>query len=778
MSIRKTPSILLFMILCLALSGVVPAAAQGPGKNAALEITVSAPGYDIVTREDGVVSLELDGFQVARIPGYPAMPVRMVDVGLPPGARAVGITILETDTEDLGSGWELERVPAQTTGEGKLVQLELGEPFPGAPVELEGTHAFGGAAFARLRFYPFRYDPTTGSLSFTSRARVEVRYQSGTGPNLPVRSEDLDMLSLSNADQAKEWYDGELHVQSAEGYLILTTDTLAASSAVQNFMALKRATVGYNVYVATPSDWSGFPGNDEADKIRNFLTDRYGPWNLRWLLIIGSKSTIPMKVVYPSSTDHANGWPTPTDAYYADLTGDWDADGDGYPGEWSEDAADFAAELRVGRIPFDDEATIAAILQKTTTYATEDGQWRRKALLAMAVMDYTGTGEIRTDGAALGAEMKSQFLDAEGFASYRLYEEGPPSSVLPHEAPLTMDSTTSTWDDGYGFVAWWAHGSRYGAYRRLPSGYTPFITYDNTPVLNDSKPSIVFQTSCLNAQPEYTNLGAELLKQGAVAVVGGTRDTWYYLYWDEYTDGGNATMAFLFGQNLVSDRDAAGTAFAEARATYAADHLWFNGDQQNLVSFNLLGDPSIGLSPAGSSMEVVRLEQDLSEGWNLLSFSNLYFRIPVEDAFASIEGSYTKVYTYEPDAGEDPWLRYVPGADPETNTLTHVDGRHGYWVHVTDACTLVLDGTPPAMPVISLYEGWNLVSFPRMYPQDIAESLSAIIDKVVLVYTADEGIGGWRRYNPSSPPWANKLTTFYPGEGYWIKVSEDVVWEP
>lgn len=778
MRIHRKPPLLLFLILCVALLGALPVAAQGPDKNAVLEIMVSAPQYSATTLNDGSVSLEVEGFQTALIPGYPALPVQMLNVALPSGAQATGLSILDTQTEDLGVGWELERVPAQSTGEGDPVQLELAGPFPAAPVELEGTHASGGLVFARLRFYPFRYDPTTGTLSFTHSAKVQVFYQSGAGPNLPVRSEDLDMVSPCNADQARDWYESGLHAQSAEGYLVLTTDAIAASSAVQNFLALKRGTLGYSTHVATPSDWSGFPGNEEADKIRNFLIDRYGPWNLHWLLIVGSKSTIPMKVVYPSPTDHANGWPTPTDAYYADLTGNWDADGDGYAGEWSQDAADFTAELRVGRIPFDDEATITPILQKTSNYATTDGQWRKTALLAMAVMDYTGDGQIRTDGAPLGEEMRTQFLNAEGFASYRLYEEGPPSTVLPHEAPLTMESTTSTWEDGYGFVAWWAHGSRYGAYRRVPSGYTPFITYDNTPILNDSKPSIVFQTSCLNAQPEYTNLGAELLKQGAVAVVGGTRDTWYYLYWDAYSDGGNATMSFLFGQNLVSDRDSVGVAFADARATYAANYLWFNGDQQNLVSFNLLGDPSIALRPAGSDMQVVRLEQDLPEGWNLVSFSNLYFSIPVEDAFASINGSCEKVYAYAPDAGEDPWLCYVPGGDPAANTLTTVDGKHGYWVHVTQECTLALDGTPPAMPVISLYEGWNLVSFPKMDPQDISESLGSISDQVTLVYTEDKDMGGWKKYNPSAPPWTNKLTTFNPGEGYWIKVSSNTVWMP
>lgn len=768
----------LVLVVAFVLTPVAPAFAQDAAGGSAVALTLESGPYQALPEDDGAVRLAMDGFQTALIPGYPALPVRVVDVALPTGTRAVGVVIGEAQTEALGEGWRLARVPPQVSDDGQMVQLDLTDAFPDAPVLLEGTHAQGGVVFARLHYFPFRYDPRTGGLTLTRRVSVSVRYVRAEGPSLPVRRGDLEALPLANAEQAREWYATGPVAQSADGYLILTSATLAGSQAVQDFVAHK-ASLGFSVYVATPSDWAGFPG-DPADKIRNFLINRYGPWNLRYLLIIGSAFTIPMKTAYPSPTDHGGAWPTPTDAYYADLTGNWDADGDGYFGERGEDAPDFAAELWVGRIPFDTESVVGPILQKTIAYATTDGNWRRKALLAMAIQGYTSGVAIQTDGGYLGEEMRSRYLNAAGFTSYRLYEENPPATSLPHEAALTLSSMTSTWAGGYGLVTWWGHGNAYGAYRLLwgsDGAYgTPFITYDDLSGLDDSKPSIVFQNSCLNAQVGYTNLASELLRRGAVVTVAGTSLTWYYLYWDAYYDGGNATMAYFFGQNLVSDRDTAGAALADTKALYAQWYVWFTGDLQNLMGINLHGDPSVGLWPSA-----VTLEKPLAPGWNLLSFSNLSTAVPIAEAFASINGSYTQVYAYDPRTPGGPWLHYVPGGNPAENTLTVADGVHGYWVEVTSPCTLTYTSGSAPSPVgaIALYAGWNLVAYPRMSPKAVSEALASIAGKVVLVYAADPATpGGWLRYNPAAPAWANGLTTFQPGVGYWIKVSADTLWMP
>src|SRR4030042_2704663 len=125
-----------------------------------------------------------------------------------------------------------------------------------------------------------------------------------------------------------------------------------------------------------------------------------------------------MKMCWP---DRLDSYPdTPTDHFFSDLTGNWDLDGDGYYGECADDmdpgGVDIAPEVIVGRIPVysADYASLDNILQKTIDYENEpDIAWRRNALLPMSFSD------VSTDGAYLSEQMKTNYLDAAGYSTWR-----------------------------------------------------------------------------------------------------------------------------------------------------------------------------------------------------------------------------------------------------------------------------------------------------------------------------------------------------------------------
>ena len=135
---------------------------------------------------------------------------------------------------------------------------------------------------------------------------------------------------------------------------------------------------------------------------------------IKYVLLIGDPAPetgdVPMKMCWPRN--HESEYKeSPTDYFYADLTGNWDLDGDLYFGEYNDDrgigGVDFDAEVYVGRIPVygSDYAILDNILQKLITYETEVGDlsWRKKALLPEAMSNYANEDGIawgRTDGAA------------------------------------------------------------------------------------------------------------------------------------------------------------------------------------------------------------------------------------------------------------------------------------------------------------------------------------------------------------------------------------------
>ncbi len=81
-------------------------------------------------------------------------------------------------------------------------------------------------------------------------------------------------------------------------------------------------------------------------------------------------------------------------------------------------------------------------------------------------------------------------------------------------------------------------------------------------------------------------------------------------------------------------------------------------------------------------------EQQLFAGWNLISYPASEPRA-VADALASIAGKYTQVLRYEP--GESTaWKRYNTSIPPWANSLTQITPGWGYWIYVTQDCTLTI----------------------------------------------------------------------------------------
>lgn len=79
----------------------------------------------------------------------------------------------------------------------------------------------------------------------------------------------------------------------------------------------------------------------------------------------------------------------------------------------------------------------------------------------------------------------------------------------------------------------------------------------------------------------------------------------------------------------------------------------------------------------------------LSAGWNLVGYPQLQTR-PITEALQSIEGKYAQVYAYDAAHPENPWQIFDVGAPPGAWTLTEMKPGRGYWIRVTQPCTLTI----------------------------------------------------------------------------------------
>jgi hypothetical protein len=186
-----------------------------------------------------------------------------------------------------------------------------------------------------------------------------------------------------------------------------------------------------------------------------------------------------------------------------------------------------------------------------------------------------------------------------------------------------------------------------------------------------------------------------------------------------------------------------------------------------------LGLLTSGINASLASAQV-QVSKSLPAGWNMVAPPVHPVDATPAGALASINGSYTIIYSYNGCDTVDPWKKYDPYAPPFVNDLTTIDPRYGYWLNMTAPVTLVFNGAWPQIIGIPLCPGWNLISYPKQTAVPIATALAGIAGKFNLVYAYDAAdlADPWKKYDPNAPPFTNDLTHMQAWFGYWIRMTQ------
>jgi len=642
---RKSALTLPIMITMLAImvTGALAAAE-------CISFDVFSADHSIITTSGGEV-IHMEGFTTNGAPGSPLLPRKVFDVALPPDVNWDSVAIRAQDTQKSvingrhslkpaspGAIWDEEGNQVLSWGgagpivDGKDISIYgRNEDYPNACAAKLNCSQMRKWKFVRVEFTSFAINPVTQRLTLVSNARIVVQFERTGAQEPPALLRDTVMDDLArqrfvNFDEASSWYETSQKRTAKNGskfdYVIITTNAIEASSAkLAGFVSHKTAW-GLSPLVITEDEFGGLTGqapDGTAEKIRQWLMENYASYQVRYVLLIGNPDAesgdIPMKKCWPR---YHESWEriAETDYFYADLTGNWDLNGDTFFGQYKEypdgdrgehegeQGIDLTAEVFVGRIPIygnseDDFKQLDDILQKTIDYqaAAGDLSWRRKILLPESFSDSS------TDGAYLAERMMDDYLTTAGFSPYKLYQQGSchdhDDSTYDSDEELVGDATWNHWKqtaNAYGLVTWWAHGDAWNAYVGYGGGHWCggyLMQSENCASLDDTKPAIVYQCSCSTASPEYDdNLSYSLLKSGAIAAVGATRGSWYKVGWTGPTGMMyNVDLGYEMNKNLTELSYPVGKALAVAKSTLsptAADTLYMNA-----FGFNVYGDPEI-----------------------------------------------------------------------------------------------------------------------------------------------------------------------------------------
>ncbi len=368
--------------------------------------------------------LDVPGARLRGRPGEPLLPQKTFTFVLPQGHRPAGLSVESVRTEALAGTFEIApaQLPVPLSGRFRprltprdALVYASGDPLPGDWAEIGPVQYKRGYALLEVAVHPLSYRPASGRVVRLASATLVLATKPGAAVSRMLRATADDQAAvLRRADVAvalssylKRPTRDPLELPPGDyPYLIVAPEAFLDIGGEFGLEALRdaRTVAGMPGNIVTVewirANYDGTRpdgGQDDATRIRDFLTDAYLEWNTAYVLLVGDADAgdeggesgdnlLPVRGLYvnPSYTDAAAD-NLPADMYYSCLDGTFDRDGDGIYGEASDGAdggmVDLMAELYVGRAPVDSVEEVQNFVAKTLYYEAGAGTWLQQVLM-------------------------------------------------------------------------------------------------------------------------------------------------------------------------------------------------------------------------------------------------------------------------------------------------------------------------------------------------------------------------------------------------------------
>lgn len=501
----KTTSLVCVLALGLGISGA---------QSTTLRVNFREPKLDSGT-------IRMDATENIAEAGAPLLPVRSLQILLPPGA---GLAHLDIAVRMEG----LHSIPLKIAPAPPQLPLGIDAPipktrpdpaiyssdavYPEHPYRIAGLALSHGYKILLLEIYPIRWNPVSGEALVAKSAKIRIetgdpRTKSARpNPNFRGTMEDYEEISalvenpleLRNYPQPKA-----ADIRDDWEYLIVTSSVMI--STFQSLADHRAAVDGMSTHLESMENIrTNYSGRDDAEKLRNFVIDAYSNHNTRYLLLGGDADVVPERGCYGRAEVSYTDNSIPTDFYFGALDGDWNADGDSIWGE-PEDNVDLLAEVAVGRIPAGNAAEAQRQIDKIVAY---EG-WSAAPLSSLML------GE-QADSVSWGGDMLDYLsLQMTGIPLETLYDRDgswSPSTLIN----TYLDSDTVNTINHMG------HANEGYVMKLYPSDVTG---------LTNSNPFFIYSQGCYAGAFDDSDCMAEYFtvkaSGGAHAVIMNSRYGWY-----------------------------------------------------------------------------------------------------------------------------------------------------------------------------------------------------------------------------------------------------------
>ncbi|MCK5078233.1 MAG: hypothetical protein KAR38_17760, partial [Calditrichia bacterium] len=353
------------------------------------------------------------------IVGAPQLPVQIIRLPLLPGQEIIDVKVLNVLREEIKGEYEVYPVQPPQVLSDKTSKFTApnskvynsNESYPANIVEIGHDGYITGYNVGALLVYPVQYIPQKKQLIFNSQIEIEITYRESkktrqiiTEENVlePLKRKTLKTLLGELASGLQSSIENNKSIselpEEEHAYVIITSEELESS--FQPLADWKRKK-GFSATIVTTSWIAGeYTGIDLQEQIRNFIIDAYQTWETEWVLLGGDTEIIPDRKAFAMDCEYGDYTDNyiPCDLYYADLDGNWNANGNDIYGE-TDDEVDLYPDVFVGRASVEDAAEAEAFVNKILTYEKYDEADNALNMLFLAGVlwndPFTDSGEMK-----------------------------------------------------------------------------------------------------------------------------------------------------------------------------------------------------------------------------------------------------------------------------------------------------------------------------------------------------------------------------------------------
>ncbi len=327
-------------------------------------------------------------------PGEPAIPYVPVRYLLPMGEKVTSVEVILSGKEELPGRFDIDyaRHPRPisnseiTSEELDLSVYELDQLFPTRDYEYLSSERLRGHDIAILNIYPYRYNPVTRTVHWYRQAEVRIQTESDSdlyeeqNRFLLTNRRTLDRISMlvNNPENINSYSKHPVQYRSilpdpSEPYKMVIITGEQFTDTFSDYIDWK-ASEGIPTGIFEIEEiLSSYDGVDDAEKMRNFIIDAYETYSgtdtpLEYVILGGDDTVVPKRGVYGEVGNYVD-YAMPSDIYFSNLDGCWDANGNGIYGE-VDDEVDMFAEVAISRIPGETETEFENVLYKNQHYST------------------------------------------------------------------------------------------------------------------------------------------------------------------------------------------------------------------------------------------------------------------------------------------------------------------------------------------------------------------------------------------------------------------------